>query len=87
MMPFLVPGRQSLLQFEKGTCKRRAPGGLMVAVPRTQSSCSRTLGFLQGFYCLSSVLDGEPQRLTSSQNRYISHSSPSPTHCRDYSFE
>lgn len=33
IMPFLVPGRQSLLQLENGTCKKRARGGLMVAMP------------------------------------------------------
>lgn len=30
IMPFLVPGRQSMLQLEKGTCKKRARRGLTV---------------------------------------------------------
>lgn len=68
-MPFLVPGRQSLLQLEKGTCKKRARGGLMVAVAHMQPFYSRTLGFLQGRYCLISMLHVEPQRLTSSLRR------------------
>lgn len=30
IMPFLVPGRQSMLQLEKGTCKKRIRRGLTV---------------------------------------------------------
>lgn len=47
----------------------------------------QNLGLPPRFYCLSIMLDGEPQRLTSSQNRYILHSSPPPPHCSDYLFE
>lgn len=69
IMPFLVPGRQSLLQLEKGTCKKRAQGGLMVAVSHVQPFYSRSLAFLQGCYGLISMLDGEPQWFPSSLHR------------------
>lgn len=52
IIPFLVPGRQSLLQLEKGTCKKRAQRRLMVAVPHVQTSHSMTLGWLWGCCCL-----------------------------------
>lgn len=48
IMPFLVPGRQSLLQLEKGTCKKRAQGGLTATVPQVESSYCRPSAYPKG---------------------------------------